>query len=131
LEAKPIEFRAKHAADFLNARKVQRAAVDVDDLLEQGQAVCGLRVDVRRDRLLFRGERGALPGAREDGRERKRHDDQPVDTESRSHLYILGGRRPLSRSKCREAVPRPGRSGWLREAEIVESLARFTESPCP
>lgn len=94
LEAKAIELRAKQITDRSNASEIQRAAVDIDDLLEQRKPVGILRIDARGNRLLVRRQPRALPGARDDGREHERHDDQPMDAQSSSHVPSAQKTRP-------------------------------------
>ena len=49
LEAEGVELRPEHVADTPDAGRVERAAVDVDDALEQADRLVGVGVDVRRD----------------------------------------------------------------------------------
>ena len=56
-EAEGIELGAEHVADAAHAREVHRAAVDVDDALEQRQRARVVRVDVTNDRTLVGGKR--------------------------------------------------------------------------
>src|SRR5579884_373777 len=60
LEAEGIELGPKHVTHATHAGQIQRAAVDVDDLLEQRELLRGMGVDGPRDRLFVGGEGGAL-----------------------------------------------------------------------
>ena len=52
LETEGRELRLEHAADAAHAFEVHRAAVDVDDALEQRDRFVGVGVDIRRGRTL-------------------------------------------------------------------------------
>src|SRR5262245_32801181 len=47
-----VEFRAEDVADLAHAGKVLRAAVDVDDLLEEREPFVVMRVDITDDSFL-------------------------------------------------------------------------------
>ena len=98
-EAERVELRAKDVADLAHAREVLRAAVDVDDALEQRERLGVVRVDRLDDCPLAAGERRRL--RREIGRSLPACHAQGRDKHPTATLFTTGLPSPAPRSAGR------------------------------